>query len=58
MNIKKLRLKHNLSQYQLAKKLNLSQQTIAKWENGKSFPRSEVLPKLAAIFNCKIEELY
>lgn len=58
MNIKKLRLKNNWSQQKLSEKLNVSQQTIAKWENEKCFPRSELLPVIASIFNCKIEDLY
>lgn len=58
MNIKRLRLKNNWSQQKLANKLKVSQQTIAKWETGKSFPRSELLPSIASVFNCKIEELF
>lgn len=58
MNIKQYRLKKHWSQKQLANKLQVSQQTIAKWENKKSFPRSELLPKLAIALGCKIEELY
>ncbi len=58
MNIKQLRLKKQWSQKQLADKLNVSQQTIAKWENQKSFPRSVLLPKLAIVLNCTIEDLY
>jgi transcriptional regulator with XRE-family HTH domain len=58
MNIKKLRLQKNWSQKKLADKLQVSQQTIAKWENKKSFPRSELLPKLALVLGCKIEDLY
>lgn len=58
MNIKILRQKKKWSQKKLADKLNVSQQTIAKWENKKSFPRSELLPKLASILECAIEDLY
>lgn len=58
MKIRQLRLKKHWSQKHLADKLNVSQQTVAKWENKKSFPRSELLPELAKILNCKIEELY
>lgn len=58
MNIKKLRLMKKWSQKKLADKLNVSQQSVAKWENEKSFPRSELLPIIASIFNCKIEDLY
>lgn len=58
MNIKTFRLKNKWSQQKLAIKLNVSQQTVAKWETGKSFPRSELLPVIASIFNCKIEDLF
>ena len=58
MNIKILRQKKKWSQKKLADKLNVSQQTIAKWENKKSFPRSELLPKLASILESAIEDLY
>lgn len=58
MNIKKLRQKKKWSQKKLADKLNVSQQTIAKWESKKSYPRSELLPKIALTLDCAIEELY
>lgn len=45
MNIRVLRKKHKLCQEQLAEKVNVSRQTVAKWENG------EVLPD---IYKCKI----
>jgi hypothetical protein len=28
------------------------------WETGESFPRSELLPKIATLYGCIIEELY
>lgn len=58
MSIKKFRLKKKWSQKKLADKLNVSQQTIAKWENKKCFPRSELLPQIALVLGCKIEDLY
>ena len=36
--ILKMRKEHNLSQEQLAEKLNVSRQTISNWENGKFYP--------------------
>ncbi len=33
-NIKKLRLENGLTQEELAKKLNITFQTISKWETG------------------------
>lgn len=58
MSIKQYRKKKKWSQQKLAEKLSVSQQTVAKWENKKSYPRSELLPRIAACLNCKIEDLY
>lgn len=57
-NIQSLRERANLTQEQLAEKLNLTQVAISKWESGLAFPRTAILPKLALILNCKIEDLY
>lgn len=37
-NLKKLRKEKNISQEQLAEKLNISRQAISKWESGKAYP--------------------
>lgn len=58
MNIKQYRLILGLSQKELGIKLGVSQKAVSKWETGKSFPKSELLPVIASIFNCKIEDLY
>ena len=47
----------NLTQYDVAKKIGVDRSTVAKWETGQSFPRAELLPKLASILNCTIDEL-
>lgn len=57
-NIKKLRLKQNLTQQELAKMLNVERVTITQWENGRNFPRAKLLPVLAKILKCNIIELY
>ena len=51
------RKKARVSQKQLAGELNVSQQCVAKWESGKSNPRAELLPKIAKVLNCTIDEL-
>lgn len=57
MNFKKRREALNLTQEQVARAIGLSQQAIAKWETGESLPRADMLPKLAKILNCTIDEL-
>lgn len=56
--IKKLRVKHNMTQERLAEYLDVSYQTISKWENGISFPSVPLIPSIANVFNVSIDELY
>ena len=35
----------------------VTQGAISQWETGKSFPRAELLPKLADILGCTVDEL-
>ena len=37
-NLKKLRKENNLSQEELADKLNVSRQSVSKWESGSAYP--------------------
>ena len=55
--IYELRTKNNLSQGDLANELNVSRQSISKWENGNSTPDLEKIVKLADIFNVSLDEL-
>ena len=45
------------SQEELADKLDVSRQTISKWEVGKAVPELEKLIKLAELFNITVDEL-
>ena len=56
--IKQLRKETFLSQEQLAAKLNITAQAVSKWENEESYPDILFLPKIAAIFGIKIDELF
>ena len=47
--IYELRAEHKYTQEQLAEKLGVSRQAIAKWERGESVPD---LPKLIALADC------
>ena len=52
-----LREKNNLSQEDLAKKLNISRQSISKWEQGISYPSILYLVPLTKILDCSLEDL-
>ena len=54
---KKLRLKNDYTQAELAKKLNVSQPTAASWEAGKRIPKWKNIKKIAEIFNVSPESL-
>lgn len=55
--LKQLRQKNGLTQAELAARINVSQSTVAMWENGKAYPRVESLIKLAKIFGCSVSDL-
>lgn len=52
-----LRKQANLTQSDLAEKLNVSRQAITKWENGTGLPDLDNIKKLSSIFNTSIDEL-
>lgn len=55
--ISKLRKRENLTQSELARKLNITHQAISKWENGTSMPDVAILLDLAEILNVKVENI-
>ena len=56
-NLKKLRLERNLSQQTLSEAIGLSQQTITKYENGKTQPDFQTLMTLAEFFHTSVDYL-
>lgn len=55
--IYQLRKLSGMTQEQLAEKLNISRQTLSKWENGTSVPDVESAVRLSALFHTSLEEL-
>ena len=56
-NLKILRTRKGMSQEELADRLNVVRQTVSKWEKGLSVPDSEMLIKLAEVFEVSVGEL-
>lgn len=56
-NLKNLRKLKKLSQEALAEKVNVSRQSISKWETGEAYPEMNNLLMLCKIFHCKINDL-
>lgn len=56
-NLKTIRKNKNMSQEQLAEKINVSRQSVSKWETGESYPEMNHILELCKIFHCKINDL-
>lgn len=55
--LKKIRREYNLTQEELAEKLDVSRQAITKWESGEGTPDVENLKQLAILFNTTLDDL-
>ncbi len=56
-NLYNLRKAAKMSQEKLAEKMNVTRQSVSKWENGESYPEMEKIMKLCDVFHCKINDL-
>lgn len=53
--ISSLRKTHDLTQEQLAEKLDVSRQSISKWESGQAMPEVDKLTALSDMFHVTTE---
>ena len=56
-NLKKYRIKKNLTQEEVAVFLGITPQSVSKWERGESYPDITFLPALANIFETSVDLL-
>ena len=56
-NLQKLRKKENMSQEALAEKLDVTRQSVSKWESGSSYPEMDKLISICKIFNVDMDTL-
>lgn len=53
----RLRKESKLTQEDVAKRLNITAQSVSKWENDNSYPDISLLNDIAEIFNITVDEL-
>lgn len=58
MRLRELRERMKITQVELANILSVGQPTIANWEAGRSYPRTNLLPALARALHCSISDLF
>lgn len=56
--IKERRLACGMKQVELAERVGVTQGSISYWEGESTDPPCSILPKLAEIFNCTIDDLF
>ena len=56
-NIKAIRQKRKITQVDLAKKINVKQETISAYESDKALPSADVLVKIANYLNTSVDYL-
>lgn len=57
MTFQQARQRVGLSQRQVAEILGINQSTVCLWEQGKTAPRAAILPRVAQLYRCSIDDL-
>ncbi|MBS6396653.1 MAG: helix-turn-helix domain-containing protein [Clostridiales bacterium] len=55
--LKSIRMKHNLTQEEMAEKLAVTRQAVSRWENGDSTPNIDTLKQISIAFDVSINTL-
>lgn len=55
--LKELRKEKELTQEQLAERLNVSRRTVSRWETGRNMPDLDILIEMADYYNIELREL-
>lgn len=58
MRLKEIRVEKKVTQQTIAERMDVKQNTVSQWEAGIRHPRADMLPKLAEVLGCSIDELY
>lgn len=57
MGFLEMRKKANLTQDVVAEFLHVTGSSVCQWETGKTAPRASLLPQIAKLYGCTIDEL-
>ena len=57
-HLRRIRLSVGGKQEELANHLNISTQSVSKWENNQSLPSLDLLPSIAEFYNCPINVFF
>lgn len=57
MSFKRCRLVAGLTQKQAADKLGVDQSAVSLWDRGITRPRASMLPEIAKLYGCTVDEL-
>jgi putative transcriptional regulator len=58
VSFKSARERASLTQEEAAERFDVDQSTVHAWETGKWMPRASLLPHIAAVYGCKIDDLF
>jgi DNA-binding XRE family transcriptional regulator len=58
LRIKELRVKKGMSQWDLARALDVHPNSVSLWERGRAMPSMGHLKSLAQLFECKTGDLF
>ncbi|MBQ9745126.1 MAG: helix-turn-helix transcriptional regulator [Clostridia bacterium] len=56
--IKKYRRENNLTQEKFGQIMGISAQAVSKWERVECYPDIFILPDLARLFNCRVDDFF
>ena len=56
-NLKELRKQRGMSQEEMAEHLQVSRQSVSKWENGSAMPELDKLLQMCELFHCTLDDL-
>lgn len=57
MDFRQRRMSASLTQECVAKQLGIGRTAVSMWETGDALPRAEMLPEIARLYGCTVDEL-